>query len=134
VASARLREPTPVRWGLRLLAIVYVFLALAILIAFMGIANTLSLSINERIRVKILCDDLQQYESFLPVGAEYKRLTDLIFFYLGYRQEVEIQLGINSARSPDLALGKQGRLGWTSWMQRKRGTPPPYHFDAHFRV
>jgi len=26
VASARLREPTPVRWGLRLLAIVYVFL------------------------------------------------------------------------------------------------------------
>ena len=26
MASARLREPTPVRWGLRLLAIVYVFL------------------------------------------------------------------------------------------------------------
>jgi sulfate/thiosulfate transport system permease protein len=26
VASARLREPTPVRWGLRLLAIIYVFL------------------------------------------------------------------------------------------------------------
>ena len=25
MASARLREPTPVRWGLRLLAIVYVF-------------------------------------------------------------------------------------------------------------
>lgn len=92
------------------------------------------LSINERIRVKILCNDLQQYQSFLPVGAEYKRLTDLIFFYLGYRQEVEIQLGINSARSPHVALGKQGRLGWTSWMQRKHGTPPPYHFDAHFRV
>ena len=33
-----------------LLAIVYVFLALAILIAFMGIANTLSLSLHERTR------------------------------------------------------------------------------------
>jgi putative ABC transport system permease protein len=33
-----------------LLAIVYVFLALAILIAFMGIANTLSLSLRERTR------------------------------------------------------------------------------------
>jgi type VI secretion system protein ImpH len=91
-------------------------------------------SINERIRVKILCDSQQQYENFLPVGAEYKRLTDLIFFYLGYRQEVEIQLGISAETSPHVALGKRGRLGWTAWLERKQGASAPYYFDAHFRV
>ncbi len=91
-------------------------------------------SINERIRIKILCTSLEQYESFLPVGSEYKRLTDLVFFYLGYRQEVEIQLGISSERTSGMALGRSGRLGWTSWLERTEKTPATTCFDAHFSV
>lgn len=92
-------------------------------------------TINDRIRLRIRCRDLKEYEDFLPSGKQYKQLTDLVFFYLGYRQEVEMQLGIREELAPRLALGKSGRLGWTSWLKRDtEAAPSGVKFDARFRI
>jgi type VI secretion system protein ImpH len=92
-------------------------------------------TINDRIRLKIRCRDLNEYEDFLPSGKQYKQLTDLVFFYLGYRQEVEMQLGIDEEMAPRVSLGKSGRLGWTSWIKRDaEAVSPRVAFDARFRI
>lgn len=90
-------------------------------------------SINERFRVRIKCDDFADYEGLLPGGAQSARVADAVFFFCGYRQEFDIELGIEATKAPAICLGKAGRLGWTSWFsktaQPEAGT---FYFDARF--
>lgn len=90
-------------------------------------------SINERIRIRIQCRDLEEYENFLPGAKQSNDLADLIFYYVGYRQEFEIELGIERKRAPSLMLGKSGKLGLTSWLPGIEGIDgPEYLYDARF--
>ena len=90
-------------------------------------------SINEKIAIRIKCDSLQQYDSFLPGGALNDRLTGAVAFYLGYRHAVEIRLGLAANVAPRTALGRSGKLGWTSWIGKAEGVQGETHlFDAHF--
>jgi type VI secretion system protein ImpH len=90
-------------------------------------------SINERIRIRIQCRDLDEYESFLPGSKQSNDLADLIFYYVGYRQEFEIELGIERKSAPSLMLGKSGKLGLTSWLPGIAGIEgPDYLYDARF--
>lgn len=73
-------------------------------------------SINDKIRICIRAENLEQYRNFLPSGAYFDKLSDLIFHYIGYRFEFEIQLSLKATHARPVALGKSGELGWTSWM------------------
>jgi type VI secretion system protein ImpH len=90
-------------------------------------------SINEKVRIRIKCRDLAEYESFLPGAKRSRDLSDVIFYYVGYRQEFEIELGIERRLAPTTKLGASGKLGLTSWMTGKVApTGTDYLFDARF--
>jgi type VI secretion system protein ImpH len=73
-------------------------------------------SITDKIRVRIRTRSLEQYLKFLPGGELSDRLTDLVFFYIGYRFEFDVQLAIPARYAPPARLGVSGQLGWTAWM------------------
>lgn len=73
-------------------------------------------SINDKIRVSIEARDLEQYKKFLPTGELFDNLADLIFFYIGYRCEYDVQLSLPVRCAEPARLGVSGQLGWTAWM------------------
>lgn len=90
-------------------------------------------TINERFRIRIRCRDLAEYESFLPGAPLSKELADLVFYYVGYRQDFEVELGLEERKAPALQLGKVGKLGLTGWLRRDTaGKPDRYLYDARF--
>ncbi len=88
-----------------LLAIVYVFLALAILIAFMGIANTLSLSLRERTRELGLLRAVGLTRSQLRATVRWESLIIAGFGALGgIAVGVLVGWGLTRSFSGDLPL------------------------------
>lgn len=73
-------------------------------------------SINDKIRIRITAETLEQYRAFLPNGEKSDILTDLVFQYLGHRFEFDVELGLDARLAPPVRLGVAGELGWTSWM------------------
>ncbi len=86
-------------------------------------------SINEKIRIAIKAADLDQYRKFLPSGELSDNLTDLIFFYLGYRYEFDIQLSLPARCAPPTQLGVSGQLGWTAWIDPDNDAPEDVYLD-----
>lgn len=92
-----------------------------------------SYSINDRVRIRIKARDLAQYRRFLPSGEMFDALTDLVFFYLGFRYEFEVQLALPARHAPPAQLGVSGELGWTAWVAPKpEGSEDAYFDDARF--
>ena len=90
-------------------------------------------TICERIRVRIRCRDKRHYESLLPGGRQFRPLADALFFFCGYRHEIEVELGIPAPQAPGVRLGGEGRLGWTSWVAPRDDAPENgYYFEARF--
>jgi type VI secretion system protein ImpH len=89
-------------------------------------------SVNDKIRVSVRTESLAEYESFLPGGANFARLTEMIFWYLGHEVEVEIAPALPSGQVRGMALGQSGALGWTGWIAPGAGTPGTYRSDAVF--
>ncbi|MFT4150234.1 MAG: type VI secretion system baseplate subunit TssG [Paracoccaceae bacterium] len=89
-------------------------------------------SVNEKIRVTVRTESLTEYESFLPGGANFARLSDLIFRYLGHEVEVEVAPSLPAAQVRGMSLGKSGALGWTGWVAPPAGNPGDYRSDAVF--
>jgi type VI secretion system protein ImpH len=77
-------------------------------------------SINDKIRIRIVANNLDQYRRLLPNCDLSEVLADLIFYYLGHRFEFDIELGLDAELAPPVKLGESGELGWTSWMSPKR--------------
>jgi putative ABC transport system permease protein len=89
-----------------LLAIVYVFLALAILIAFMGIANTLSLSLHERTRELGLLRAVGLTRSQLRSTVRWESVIIAGFGVIGgIAAGVLVGWGLTRSFSGDLPLG-----------------------------
>jgi len=76
---------------------------------------------------------LAQYESFLPVktaGPEetdasrshLRKLVDWVRFYLCFELDWDVRLHLRRDEVPALTLGRAGRLGWTTWLGRRRST------------
>jgi type VI secretion system protein ImpH len=78
-------------------------------------------SISDKIRVRIRAEDLAQYRRFLPTGDMFDNLTDLIFFYIGFRFEFDVQLALPARHAPPVRLGRSGQLGWTAWVAPRTG-------------
>lgn len=89
-------------------------------------------SVNEKIRVAVKTESLPQYQSFLPGGSSFQRLTELLFSYLGHETEVEIAPSLPADQIKGVALGKAGALGWTGWIAPPTSEPGTYRSDAVF--
>jgi len=68
---------------------------------------------------------LEQYESFLPGTTTLKKLVDWIRQYLCFELDWDVQLSLAAGAVPRLRLGGGQRLGWTSWLGKRRNDVPP---------
>jgi type VI secretion system protein ImpH len=59
---------------------------------------------------------LEQYEDFLPGSVALKRLVAWMRQYLCFELDWDMRLSLQQAQIPRMALGRYGRLGWTSWL------------------
>ncbi|MCY0095186.1 type VI secretion system baseplate subunit TssG [Hoeflea ulvae] len=90
-------------------------------------------SITEKFRIRIRCRDQDEYERLLPGSALASELADLAFYYVGYRAEFDVELGLPRDQAPSIRLGSAGKLGLTSWLQGARTVEGPDHlFEARF--
>lgn len=88
--------------------------------------------VNEKIRVGVRTESLAEYQSFLPGAANFIRLTELLFWYLGHEIEVDIAPSLPANQIKGMALGKSGALGWTGWVAPPPAMPGTYRTDAVF--
>jgi type VI secretion system protein ImpH len=59
---------------------------------------------------------LADYQRMLPGGDSFLRLRDWVRNYAGMAYDWEINVQLQRASVPPLALGRSARLGWTSWL------------------
>ena len=67
---------------------------------------------------------LQQYEGFLPGGAPLRQLVAWVRTYLCFELDWDARLLLKPDEVPQVVLGGRQRLGWTSWLGRRRRTTP----------
>jgi type VI secretion system protein ImpH len=63
---------------------------------------------------------LHQYESFLPGGVPLRKLVDWVRLYLCFELDWDVRLVLKRNEVPPLMLGGGPRLGWTTWLGRRR--------------
>jgi type VI secretion system protein ImpH len=64
---------------------------------------------------------LQDYQRMLPGGASFRRLVPIVRNYVGDTLAFDVNLILQRAEVPRIQLGRQGQLGWTSWLTPRRG-------------
>lgn len=67
---------------------------------------------------------LAQYESFLPGGMPLRKLVDWVRTYLCFELDWDVRLLLKQNEVPPLTLGGSQRLGWTTWLGRRRRDTP----------
>ncbi len=65
---------------------------------------------------------LEQYEAFLPGGSHLAALVAWVRMYACFEWEWDARLLLKQREVPALALGRSGRLGWTTWLGTRSGT------------
>jgi type VI secretion system protein ImpH len=68
---------------------------------------------------------LDQYLRLLPGGDSLRRLVALVRSYVGDELDWDVNLILKREEIPPLELGRQGLLGWTTWLNA-----PPRSRDA----
>ncbi len=66
--------------------------------------------------------DLADYERLLPGGLSFHRLIPIVRNYAGDVLVWDVKLILRAPQVPRINLGRQGRLGWTTWLGRRRTT------------
>lgn len=89
-------------------------------------------SVNEKIQISVQTESLAEYQSFLPGGRNFARLTDLLFWYLGHETEVDIAPTLPADQVKGATLGAGAKLGWTGWIAPAASVPGTYRSDAVF--
>lgn len=89
-------------------------------------------SINDKIKVHVQTGSLAEYQSFLPGGANFARLTELIFGYVGHETAVDVAPALPADQVKGMRLGHNGALGWTGWLAPPRAEPGTFRSDAVF--
>ena len=78
-----------------------------------------------RFRISLGPMDLDRYHDFLPGGRSLLRLIDWVRNYVGYEFDWQVQLVLAREEVPGIQLGREGLLGWTTWLG-----PRPQPTDA----
>ena len=72
--------------------------------------------LDERFRIAIRAQTLEQYADLLPGGSLSDMLADAVFYYLGFRFDYDVELALPAKLAPPAQLGSFGQLGWTAWL------------------
>lgn len=64
--------------------------------------------------------NLADYLRLLPGGSSFHRLIPIIRNYVGDTLLWDVNLVLRQDEVPQTVLGRQGRLGWTSWLLPRR--------------
>jgi type VI secretion system protein ImpH len=75
---------------------------------------------QHKFRIRLGPLTLSQYESFLPGGANLRRLVDWVRFYFCFEFEWDVRLALARGEVPETRPGRYGRLGWTTWLGTRR--------------
>jgi type VI secretion system protein ImpH len=75
---------------------------------------------QHKFRIRLGPLTLDQYESFLPGGAPLRKLVDWVRMYLCFELDWDVHLVLKQNEVPSLMLGAGQRLGWTTWLGRRR--------------
>jgi type VI secretion system protein ImpH len=76
--------------------------------------------VQSRFRIVLGPMDLDRYFDFLPGGRSLTRLVDWVRNWVGFEFDWDLQLVLARNEVPGIRLGREGHLGWTSWL----GTRP----------
>ena len=90
---------------------------------------------QHKFRIRLGPLTLDQYQSFLPgapkprggeggPGAPLRKLVDWVRMYLCFELDWDVCLMLKENEVPPLTLGGGPRLGWTSWLGRRRSESP----------
>jgi type VI secretion system protein ImpH len=79
---------------------------------------------QHKFRIRLGPLTLAEYESFLPDGKRIKQLVDWVRLYLGLELEWDVRLALKKEQVPAARLGRFTRLGWTTWLGRRRSDAP----------
>jgi type VI secretion system protein ImpH len=80
---------------------------------------------QHKFRIVIGPIGLDDYRRMLPGGDSLERLKTWVRNYAGDELIWDLQLLLKRTEVPRLALGRQGQLGWTTWIASK-----PFSRDA----
>jgi type VI secretion system protein ImpH len=89
-------------------------------------------SVQDKIRVRVFATSMAQYKRFLPSGDLCRPLADAVFFCIGDQLDWELELAIPSGSVEPVELGRQGQIGWTTWMSPNWASKDRYRCDARF--
>lgn len=78
---------------------------------------------QDKFRIQLGPLTLEEYESFLPAGQSFAALVAAVRNYLGLELLWEVRLLLRGEEKPVTCLGKQGVLGWTSWLHTEEPEP-----------
>jgi len=67
---------------------------------------------------------LADYLRLLPGGQSFHRLIPIVRNYAGDTLIWDVNLVLKRDDIPDIVLGRQGRLGWTTWLKPRRSEAP----------
>lgn len=79
---------------------------------------------QQKFRVRLGAMDWERYLSMLPSGNRLGHLIDWVRNYVGEELEWDVCLILKREEVPQICLGAQGQLGWTTWLKREA-----YEFD-----
>ncbi len=71
---------------------------------------------QHRFRIRFGPVGLEDYQRFLPGEEKLQALTAVVRNYVGLQFVWELNLLLTNSEVPAVRLGRQGQLGWTSWM------------------
>ena len=71
---------------------------------------------QQKFRVRFGPMGINDFLRMLPDGDSFKRLCDWLKNYVGYSLSYDFQLVLRAEEVPQTNLGKQGKLGWTTWL------------------
>jgi type VI secretion system protein ImpH len=75
---------------------------------------------------------LQDYRRLLPGGLSFHRLVAIVRNYIGDVMLWDLNLMLKLEEVPKIQLGRQGQLGWTTWvsLKYKKGDTADLFLDA----
>jgi type VI secretion system protein ImpH len=72
--------------------------------------------VQSRFRIVVGPMDLDRFRDFLPGGLSLERLTHWVRNYVGFEFDWDVQLVLARDEVPGIRLGREGQLGWTTWL------------------
>jgi len=76
--------------------------------------------VQSRFRVVLGPMDLDRFTDFLPGGRSLERLKHWVRNYVGFEFDWDVRLVLARDEVPGIRLGREGQLGWTTWLGARR--------------